>query len=67
MVATVWFTPEELAERWKLDPQTLKQWRMRKKGPAYMRTDKRKRTGRVRYNINDIIEYEQKNMVNSKK
>ena len=35
------FTPDALAERWKVSPQTLSQWRWNSKGPKYMKMGRR--------------------------
>jgi len=51
-------TPEELAARWRLSPDTLKVWRSIKKGPSY-----NKRGGKVTYSLADVEKYEEENKV----
>ena len=35
------FTSDALAERWKISPQTLSQWRWSSKGPKYLKMGRR--------------------------
>lgn len=51
---------EELAERWNINPGTLRNWRMQGKGPKYLKFGK---NGLVLYRVSDIIEYEKKQLV----
>ena len=44
---------KELAERWKLSPRTLEQWRWRGIGPRYLKLG-----GRVVYRLEDIETFE---------
>lgn len=46
-------TTAELGERWGLNPGTLANWRMFKRGPKY-----RKIGSRVTYDLDAVIEYE---------
>ena len=48
-------TTKELSERWNGSPtpDTLRQWRSKKKGPQYVKL------GGVRYRLSDIVEYEE--------
>lgn len=43
----------ELAERWRLSPRTLEQWRWRGVGPRYLKLG-----GRVAYRLEDIEAFE---------
>lgn len=54
------FTTTDLAERWRMKPKTLENWRADGKGPAF-----RKLGGRVLYHIEDIVEYERAARVQS--
>ena len=47
-------TPEDLAERWRVSPATLRNWRALRKGPAFVRPS---RSG-VFYRLADVIAYE---------
>jgi len=51
---------EQLAERWNMDPDTLKNWRVEGRGPAYVKLGKY-RCARVFYCLPDVLEYERKN------
>ena len=42
-----------LADRWRVSPRTLEDWRWRKKGPRYLKIG-----GRVVYRLEDIEAYE---------
>lgn len=46
---TVVWTPEELAEALGIKTQTLADWRNARTGPAYIRTSKGQRGGRIYY------------------
>ena len=50
-------TTEELSERWGIAIPTLMAWRSQNKGPKYLKLGDFK-TSRVRYRMEDIIEYE---------
>ena len=47
------FTTDELAERWKMNPQTLKRFRKNQEGPKYLKIE-----SSIRYRLSDIEEYE---------
>jgi predicted site-specific integrase-resolvase len=47
-------TPNDLAERWKLTPATLSQWRWNGKGPYFMKLGRR-----ILYRIEDVENFEQ--------
>lgn len=53
----------QLAERWNMHPHTLINWRTQGKGPAFVRNGRRRHGRRpgVRYRIEVIQEYEEKN------
>jgi len=56
-------TPEQLAERWGIQPQTLAVWRCQGKGPRYLRIGHSKRPV-IRYPLKAIEDYEREVMVN---
>lgn len=47
------FTQKELAERWRLSPRTLEQWRWRGVGPRYLKLG-----ARVLYPLEMVEAYE---------
>ena len=53
-------TPKELCERWKIADNTLRQWRVKNMGPAYIKLGDGK-AAEVRYRLEDIEEFEQRN------
>jgi hypothetical protein len=57
-----YLTVKELAERWRLEAPTLAMWRCRKKGPQY-----HKMSGRILYSLQDVLSYENENMISSEK
>jgi hypothetical protein len=46
-------TQEELAERWRLSPRTLEQWRWLGRGPRYLKIG-----ARVLYDEGEVADYE---------
>ena len=46
---TVIWSPEELAEALGVKPQTLADWRNARTGPAFIRTSRGQRGGRIYY------------------
>lgn len=50
-------TPSALAQRWSLEPNTLGQWRWNGRGPKYLKIGRR-----VLYRLNDIEEFEKRNL-----
>jgi hypothetical protein len=46
-------TQEELAERWRISPRTLEQWRWLGKGPRYLKIG-----ARVLYDDEDVAVFE---------
>jgi predicted site-specific integrase-resolvase len=50
----VYLTPEQVAERYQLSPDTLKEWRYKRTGPMFVRLRKR-----VRYKLADLERWEQ--------
>jgi hypothetical protein len=58
-------TTKELAERWKLKEQTLNSYRYENKGVPYFKINIKGSPTRavIRYKLNDIIEYENKNRI----
>ncbi len=51
-----WLTTEDVAKRFKLKTATIAKWRQNGKGPRWSVLE-----GSVRYNINDIEQYESEN------
>ena len=51
------FNQVELSRRWKLSPRTLERWRWLGQGPRYLKVG-----GRVIYRLEDIIEFEAKQL-----
>lgn len=49
----VYFTPDQVAERYQVSEATLKEWRYKGTGPAYVRLGRH-----VRYPAKDIEEWE---------
>lgn len=62
------FTPEQLAERWGMSPDTLKKWRCLKRGPSYIKLGGKDQKGNdnVRYALKDIVTYETKNTIKAR-
>jgi hypothetical protein len=56
---TNYLTPSELAERWRnvVSLSTLDNWRSQQRGPRWFKAG-----GRVLYPINEVIQFEQRNM-----
>ena len=54
-----YLTPRELAERWRnvVSLATLDNWRSQQRGPRWFKAG-----GRVLYPVNEIIQFEQRNM-----
>lgn len=50
-------TEKELANRWNIEPSTLRSWRRRKQGPPFVRIE-----SCIRYRIQDVEEYERDNL-----
>ena len=47
-------TPDQVAERYQVSLDTLKEWRYRRRGPEFLRIGKR-----VRYREADLLRWEQ--------
>lgn len=56
-------TEKELAERWRITPETLRNWRSLKKGIPYFGLMGETKP-RIRYRLVDIEKYEEENVVN---
>lgn len=56
----------QLSRRWGLSSGTLEQWRGKKKGPAFVKIGTR-RAAAVFYRMADVIEYERKHTVKTRK
>ena len=54
-------TTYQLAERWSLAPETLRRWRMEKKGPDYIKIGDASKNA-IRYRIADIEKYEKEHL-----
>lgn len=50
-------TSKELADRWQMTEQTLRQWRLANKGPRYIKLGDNKKAA-VRYLLEDIEKWE---------
>lgn len=57
MGKTVEFSTDQLAERWGLHTQTLRNWRSKKKGPRYYKKGRHK-TAPVIYKLKDVEHFE---------
>ena len=55
MTKDEWISTEELAERWDMSAGTLSNWRIKRIGPPYQKI-----MHKVRYQLADIIRYENK-------
>jgi len=52
-----YITPKQLAKRWSISPNTLRNWRLSGKGPKYVRFGKSSKNS-VRYPISEVEKYE---------
>ena len=50
---------KELSARWSISVRTLQNWRNNKKGPTYVKLN----SDIVRYKISDVVEYENKTII----
>lgn len=50
----VLLTQEQLADRWNMKPDALRNWRTKKEGPPYIKISHKS----VRYRMADILAYE---------
>ena len=57
-------TTAELAARWKVAPESIRQQRFKGDGPPYFKLSRR---GAVRYRLSDVIEFENSNMIRKQK
>ena len=48
-----YLTPTELAERWKVTPNALQMLRTKRRGPTYVKMERK-----VRYPLSKLLEYE---------
>lgn len=55
-------TTAELADRWRMSPETLRNWRFRGFGPKHFKPSGKER-GKTLYKLTDVIAWEQKNMM----
>lgn len=53
---TVW-SPEELADNLGISPRTLAAWRKSRTGPAFIRTSKGQRGGRIYYTSTAVMDW----------
>lgn len=51
---------EQLAKRWGLSVNTLRDWRTDRKGPKFIKLGKVGTRSKVRYKVSDIEAYEKK-------
>ncbi len=54
MIHKLFLNSKELATRWDITTETLKQWRWQNKGPKFFKT-----SGRVTYHIDDVEQFEE--------
>lgn len=52
-----WLTTNELAERWRTVPETVRYWRHVGKGPPSFKVGRR-----VLYSLEDVVAYERANI-----
>ncbi len=57
-------TPQQLAERWSMSVGTLQNWRLKGKGPSYIKLGEGRAT-KVLYRLDDIVEFENQTIINS--
>ena len=50
-------TTQQLAERWSMSVGTLQNWRVKGKGPSYIKLGEGRAT-KVLYRLDDIVEFE---------
>lgn len=55
----IFFSQKDLSKRWSISHITLEKWRVYGKGPRFCKI-----SNRVRYHINDIVAYEDKQFRN---
>ncbi len=53
-------TPQDLAKRWNLEPNTLGQWRWNGRGPKYLKINRS-----ILYRLEDIEEFEKQKVRHS--
>lgn len=63
---TVLLTPQEVANRWRVDVKTLSNWRVKGRGPQFVKLGGGRNT-RVLYRPEDIEAYELKHMKEQRK
>lgn len=57
-------TTQQLAERWSMSVGTLQNWRLKAKGPSYIKLGEGRAT-KVLYRLDDIVEFENQTIINS--
>lgn len=57
MTAPVFLTSDELAKRWRMHVHALSNWRVRGRGPAFVKMGAG-RNSRVLYRLDDVEKYE---------
>lgn len=63
---TVLLTPKEVADRWRIDVKTLSNWRVKGRGPHFVKLGGGRNT-RVLYRPEDIEAYERQHMKEQRK
>ncbi len=58
----VYLTGEELADRLRVSPKTIANWRNMGRGPKFLRSSEGKR-GRVLYRLEDVEQWERRNLL----
>lgn len=58
--APVYLTTAELAERWRKSPATLRNWRFRGTGPAYLKPSGKR--GEALYPLESVVAWEDRHL-----
>lgn len=58
---SILLTPVELAQRWRMTVGALSNWRVKGRGPAFIKMGEGRNT-KVLYRLNDVEAYEAKHM-----
>lgn len=56
-------TTAELADRLQMDETTLANWRKKRRGPAYIRTESAGRSATIRYPLAEVEAWERRQLV----
>jgi len=61
-----YMTAAQLGKRWHMKPTSLANWRAKKIGPKFIKIGSVVRASKVLYKLEDIIKYENKNIIKGK-